>query len=234
MLQGAAADCNSAGETHAWFDSRVAHHFPQDRPTGRPVPLLDEVTALVEWPVPVAGSFEEKFLEVPHEALILTMKKNQKYFHLLDSNGKLLPHFITISNIESSNPLVIRDGNERVIRPRLADAMFFWEEDQKVKLENNLETLKNVIYQAKLGSSFEKVERFTQIARALAVHPRLLLADEPTGNLDSATGEEILSLFQELNAAGKTILMVTHNADIAQYAGRTIRLKDGRLEEISR
>ncbi|MEJ2321343.1 MAG: glycine--tRNA ligase subunit beta, partial [Gammaproteobacteria bacterium] len=130
--------------------------------------LLDEVTALVEWPVPVAGSFEEKFLEVPHEALILTMKKNQKYFHLLDADGRLLPHFITISNIESTNPLVIRDGNERVIRPRLADAMFFWEQDGKKTLEERIESLRTVVFQNRLGTLHDKSERVAALALAIA------------------------------------------------------------------
>ena len=130
--------------------------------------LLDEVTALVEWPVPVAGSFEEKYLEVPHEALILTMKKNQKYFHLLDSSGRLLPYFITISNIESSNPLVIRDGNERVIRPRLADAMFFWQQDGRKTLEARIESLKSVVFQNRLGTLHDKSERVAALALAIA------------------------------------------------------------------
>jgi len=86
--------------------------------------LLDEVTALVEWPVPITAGFEEKYLDVPNEALIYTMKKNQKYFPVLNDKGDLMNNFITIANIESTNPDVIRDGNERVVRPRLADAMF--------------------------------------------------------------------------------------------------------------
>jgi len=130
--------------------------------------LLDEVTALVEWPQPIAASFEERFLEVPHEALILTMKKNQKYFHLLDASGRLMNHFITIANIESPTPEVIKEGNERVIRPRLSDAMFFWEQDGKQSLEDHIESLKSVVFQQKLGSMYEKSERVAGLAAEIA------------------------------------------------------------------
>ncbi len=130
--------------------------------------LLDEVTALVEWPSPIVGSFEERFLEVPHEALILSMKKNQKYFHLLDESGALLPHFITISNIESSNPTAISTGNERVIRPRLADAQFFWQQDGKKRLEDHLPSLEKVVFQKQLGSVAEKSERVASLAGTIA------------------------------------------------------------------
>ncbi len=128
--------------------------------------LLDEVTALVEWPVALAGGFEEKFLEVPHETLITTMQDNQKYFAVFDENGRLLPHFITIANIESRNPAVVIEGNERVIRPRFADAVFFWEQDQKQKLADRIESLKSILFQQKLGTLYDKSQR----VRALAAH----------------------------------------------------------------
>ncbi len=130
--------------------------------------LLDEVTALVEWPVAIGGSFEQRFLAVPHEALILTMKKNQKYFHLLDDAGKLLPHFITIANINSTNPAVIRAGNERVVRPRLSDAMFFWEQDGKSPLAARMDSLAQVVFQQQLGSMADKSARVAQLAQAIA------------------------------------------------------------------
>ena len=130
--------------------------------------LLDEVTALVEWPVPIAAGFEERFLEVPHEALILTMKKNQKYFHLVDSDGNLMNHFITIANVDSSNPDVIKAGNERVVRPRLADAMFFWQQDGKKRLEDHIESLKSVVFQQKLGSIYDKSTRVSALAGFIA------------------------------------------------------------------
>jgi glycyl-tRNA synthetase beta chain len=139
--------------------------------------LLDEVTALVEWPVPISAGFEERFLEVPHEALILTMKKNQKYFHLLDPEGRLVNHFITIANIDSPRPEVIKEGNERVVRPRLSDAMFFWEQDGKHRLESYVDALKSVVFQQKLGSMYEKSERVARlagyIARAIGGDPEL-------------------------------------------------------------
>ena len=130
--------------------------------------LLEEVTYLLEDPTPLCGTFEEKYLQLPRELLVTSMREHQRYFTIEDVQGKLLNKFITVSNTRPEDEQVVVQGNEKVIRARLADAMFFWEEDQKIKLESNLETLKNVIYQAKLGSSFEKVERFTQIARGLA------------------------------------------------------------------
>ncbi|MDH5572366.1 MAG: glycine--tRNA ligase subunit beta [Gammaproteobacteria bacterium] len=130
--------------------------------------LLDEVTSMVEWPVAVSGNFEERFLDVPSEALILTMATNQKYFHLFDNKGKLLPHFITISNIESKNPLMVSEGNERVIRPRFSDAEFFWNQDRKTRLDKRLESLKHVIFQKKLGSIYDKTKRVMQVASYIA------------------------------------------------------------------
>ncbi|RUM94589.1 MAG: glycine--tRNA ligase subunit beta [Thiothrix sp.] len=132
------------------------------------VDLLDEVTALVEWPVALAGRFEEKFLEVPHEALISTMEDNQKYFSVVDGKGDLLPHFITVANIESSDPGKIIEGNERVIRPRFADAAFFWEQDRKQTLESRIESLKSVTFQKKLGSLHDKSERVRMLASEIA------------------------------------------------------------------
>ncbi len=130
--------------------------------------LLDEVTALVEWPVAILGNFEERFLEVPPECLISTMKSNQKYFHLLDKDGKLLPHFITISNIESSDPDKVREGNERVVRPRLSDADFFWNQDRSKRLEDHIERLKSILFQKKLGTLYDKTARVTYLAGIIA------------------------------------------------------------------
>ncbi|PLX78517.1 MAG: glycine--tRNA ligase subunit beta [Desulfuromonas sp.] len=130
--------------------------------------LLEEVTYLVEDPTPLCGTFEEKYLQLPRELLVTSMREHQRYFTIEDAAGKLLNKFITVSNTRADDPQVVIKGNERVIRARLSDAMFFWEEDQKVKLESHLDDLKNVIYQAKLGTSFEKVERFTRIAVGLA------------------------------------------------------------------
>lgn len=130
--------------------------------------LLDEVSYLVEDATPLCGSFEEKYLALPRELLITTMREHQRYFTLADGNGKLLPRFITISNTRAEDPSVVVRGNERVLRARLSDAMFFYSEDQKVKLESRLEALKSVVYQAKLGTSYEKVMRFRELAKGLA------------------------------------------------------------------
>ncbi len=130
--------------------------------------LLDEVTSMVEWPRAVVGNFETRFLEVPAEALITTMKSNQKYFHVVDTAGKLMPHFITISNIASKNVDSVRDGNERVIRPRLADADFFWNQDRKRALSTRLDSLASVVFQNKLGTLLDKSKRIEGLAAELA------------------------------------------------------------------
>ncbi len=133
-----------------------------------PAALLDEVTGLVEYPVPLVCSFEECFLHVPQEALISTMQDNQKYFCLVDAKGKLLPRFITVANIQSSNPKFIVEGNEKVVRPRLTDAEFFFKQDQKTKLESRNERLKTVVFQAQLGTVYEKAERISELAAFIA------------------------------------------------------------------
>jgi glycyl-tRNA synthetase beta chain len=133
-----------------------------------PEELLDEVTGLVEWPVPVAGRFEERFLDVPQEALISTMQDNQKYFALVDANGKLMPNFITVANIESRDVAQISTGNERVIRPRFSDAEFFWTQDKKTSLESRREQLKKMVFQQKLGTLYDKSERVALLAADIA------------------------------------------------------------------
>ena len=130
--------------------------------------LLDEVTALNEWPIAVAGEFDAQFLSVPSEALIKTMQDNQKYFPVTDKNGKLKNYFITISNIDSRSPQKVKAGNERVVRPRLTDAKFFWEQDQKKPLEEFGRALDNVVFQKKLGSIGEKTRRVMVLSGSLA------------------------------------------------------------------
>jgi glycyl-tRNA synthetase beta chain len=130
--------------------------------------LLDEVTGLVEWPVALTGSFEQRFLDVPQEALISSMKEHQKYFHVIDGEGKLLPHFITVSNIESTDPAQVIAGNERVIRPRLSDAAFFYETDCKTSLADRLPALEAIVFQQKLGSLHDKSQRVAKLAASLA------------------------------------------------------------------
>ena len=137
--------------------------------------LLDEVTALVELPNVLLGQFEQEFLEVPQECLILTMKANQKYFPLLDANGKLTNKFLIVSNIKPADPSKVIGGNERVVRPRLADAKFFYDQDRKKTLESRLDGLDKVVYHNKLGSQGERNARVVAIAKAIAeqINPSL-------------------------------------------------------------
>jgi glycyl-tRNA synthetase beta chain len=129
--------------------------------------LLDEVTALVERPNVLVGQFEAEFLEVPQECLILTMKANQKYFPLLDAQGKLTNRFLVVSNISPADPSAVIGGNERVVRPRLADAKFFFDQDRKKTLESRVAGLDKVVYHGKLGSQGERTQRVQAIARAI-------------------------------------------------------------------
>ncbi|VTX92607.1 glycine--tRNA ligase subunit beta [Acinetobacter ursingii] len=133
-----------------------------------PADLLDEVTALVEWPVALRASFEERFLAVPQEALITTMQDNQKYFCLVNAEGKLQPYFITISNIESKDPTQIIEGNEKVVRPRLSDAEFFFLQDQKQPLASRKDKLANMVFQAELGTLWDKSQRIAKLATQIA------------------------------------------------------------------
>ena len=130
--------------------------------------LLDEVTAMVEWPVALLGDFDREFLDIPPEVLISAMKGHQKYFHVVDDDGNMLPHFITVANIESRDITVVREGNERVIRPRLSDARFFWEQDRKLPLAERLEGLRQVVFQNRLGSLYDKVVRMRTLAGLIA------------------------------------------------------------------
>jgi glycyl-tRNA synthetase beta chain len=130
--------------------------------------LLDEVTALVEWPVAISGNFDPRYLAVPAEALISSMQDHQKYFPVVDRQGKLLPHFITVANIASKDPEQIRIGNERVIRPRLEDAVFFWNQDRKQSLHSRVAQLHGMAFQKGLGSLGDKQERIARIATSLA------------------------------------------------------------------
>lgn len=133
-----------------------------------PADLLDEVTALVEWPVALRASFEERFLAVPQEALISTMQDNQKYFCLVNEAGKLQPYFITVSNIDSKDPSQIIEGNEKVVRPRLSDAEFFFVQDQKQPLASRQTKLANMVFQAQLGTLWDKSERIATLASEIA------------------------------------------------------------------
>ncbi|MGB0732143.1 MAG: glycine--tRNA ligase subunit beta [Pontibacterium sp.] len=182
--------------------------------------LLDEVTALNEWPVALTGRFEDRFLEVPAQALISSMKEHQKYFHHEDADGKLLPYFTTISNIVSKDPAQVIAGNEKVIRPRLADAAFFFETDKKKTLESRIDSLKTIVFQKDLGTLHEKAERIASLAKVIA---------EKTGN----------SVEQAERAAmlAKTDLMtdmVYEFTDLQGLMGYHYALNDGEDEAVAK
>ena len=181
--------------------------------------LLDEVTALVEWPAPITGTFEERFLKVPQEALIATMQSNQKYFPLLDGDGRLMARFITVANIATPRPDLVREGNERVIRPRFADAMFFWQQDGKKRLEDHVDSLRHVVFQNQLGSLFEKSERVA----ALAAH----IAGEIGGDAALAKRAGMLSRCDLMTA------MVYEFPDMQGTMGRYQAGRDGEPEELA-
>ncbi len=181
--------------------------------------LLDEVTAMVEWPAAIAGDFEKRFLDVPAEALISTMKANQKYFHVVDANGKLLPHFITVANISSSNSEVVREGNERVIRPRLSDAEFFWIQDRKHRLDSHIERLKSILFQKQLGTLYDKVGRVAGLAGDIA--------DSLGANREWAERAAWLAKCDLMTE------MVYEFPELQGIMGRYYALHDGEVEEVA-
>ena len=181
--------------------------------------LLDEVTSLVEYPIALTGEFDSEFLKVPPEALILAMKTHQKCFHMNDAEGNLLPKFITVSNIRSKDPLQVVKGNERVIRPRLADAKFFFETDKQLSLESRLEGLKNLVFQNKLGSIHDKVERVAKISKSIAKSLSI-----------SETNCERASLLSKCDLLTD---MVREFADLQGIIGCHYAKHDGESEEIS-
>ena len=130
--------------------------------------LLDEVTALVEWPVPVVGRFEQRFLTLPREVIIATIQDHQRYFAVEGTDGRLTGDFVTVSNIQSRNPALVREGNERVVRPRLSDAAFFWEQDRAITLEAHAAKLGEMTFQTRLGSYADKNRRIMAIALLIA------------------------------------------------------------------
>ena len=181
--------------------------------------LLDEVAALNEWPVPLMGKFDEHFLSIPAQALISSMKEHQKYFHVLDAKDQLLPAFITVANIESTDPAQVIDGNERVIRPRLADAAFFYENDKKTTLESRRSSLKNIVFQADLGSVYDKTQRVAAIAE--------YLADKMGGQPNLARRAA------ELSKSDLVTDMVGEFDDLQGDMGRDYALNDGEDKEVA-
>lgn len=186
--------------------------------------LLDEVTSLVEWPVALTGQFEERFLAVPAEALIASMKEHQKYFHVVDANGKLKNNFITVANIQSKDPSQIIDGNERVIRPRLSDAAFFFETDKKTTLASLRDRLKTIVFQAQLGTIYDKTERVAGLARFIA---EKLIAGKL--NADAASAERAAQLCK----SDLVTNMVGEFDDMQGIAGYYYAMNDGENAEVA-
>lgn len=181
--------------------------------------LLDEVTGIVEWPVALSGQFDAEFLQVPAEALVSSMKEHQKYFHLVDSNNILLPYFITIANLVSKDPGQVISGNERVIRPRLADAAFFFETDKKTSLTSQREKLKQVVFQDKLGSVYQKTQRIEHLANFICKK----LGVAPTDVRRTA----------QLCKSDLVSSMVYEFADMQGIAGYHYALNDGESKEVA-
>ena len=181
--------------------------------------LLDEVSALNEWPVPLMGRFDEHFLQVPAQALISSMKEHQKYFHLVDAQGQLMSAFITVANIESRDPSQVINGNERVIRPRLADAAFFYTNDKNSSLKSRRESLKQVVFQVALGSVYDKTQRVAALAETLC----------------SYTGAEpaMARRAAQLSKSDLVTDMVGEFDDLQGIMGRDYALNDGEPEEVA-
>lgn len=180
--------------------------------------LLDEVTGLVEYPVALTGKFEELFLQVPAEALILAMKSHQKCFYLLDNDENLLPYFVTVSNIRSNDPSQVIEGNERVIRPRLADAQFFYETDKQSSLESRLDQLKKVVFQEKLGTVYDRSLRVASLARFIAANT----------SEDEAQSERAAML----SKCDLVTNMVGEFADLQGLMGSYYAINDGEAEPV--
>jgi glycyl-tRNA synthetase beta chain len=181
--------------------------------------LLDEVNSLVEWPTVYVCQFEPEFLAVPQECLILTMKTNQKYFPLFDANGKLKSQFLIVSNMELTDPSKVIQGNERVVRPRLADARFFFETDKKTKLEARVPELAKVVYHNQLGTTGERIERLSKLAGDIAA----LIGADVAKAKRAAT----------LAKADLVTLMVGEFPELQGTMGRYYALNDGEATDVA-
>lgn len=181
--------------------------------------LLEEIAALNEFPVPITGSFDTRYLALPDEVLITTMQINQKYFPVKNTQGELLAHFITFSNIESKNPISIQQGNERVVMPRLADAEFFWNQDRKLRLEERMDQLTNIVFQKKLGSLADKslrVEKLAEfIANSIGIDPDQVIRAAKLAKTDLVTN------------------MVEEFGSLQGLMGRYYALADGESAEVA-
>ena len=181
--------------------------------------LLDEVAALNEWPVPLLGRFDKAFLSIPSEALISSMKEHQKYFHVVDRAGQLMPAFITVANISSKDPAQVIKGNERVIHPRLADAAFFYKNDAKISLEDRRNYLKNVVFQDKLGSVYDKTIRVAALSKKIA---KIIGGDEKLAERAALISKSDL-----------VTDMVGEFADLQGTMGRYYAIEDGEHPDVA-
>ncbi|GAB2728971.1 glycine--tRNA ligase subunit beta [Halomonas garicola] len=181
--------------------------------------LLREVAGLVEWPVALTGSFDERFLEVPAECLISSMQAHQKYFHLLDEHGRLKPLFITVANIESHDPDQVIAGNEKVIRPRLADAVFFYDTDRRRTLESRLPALDDMVFQHQLGTLADKARRSEAVAA--------FIAERIGGDEDHARRAARLAKCDLVTE------MVQEFAELQGIMGRYYAARDGEADEVA-
>jgi len=215
------------GKVIADFDERRQRVFrlateTAARAGGTPVydeALLDEVTALVEWPTAVAGHFDERFLGLPREVLVSTLQAHQRYFPVEGEDGSLLPRFVAISNLESLDPDKVREGNERVVRPRLSDAGFFWDTDRKRPLASRTPDLANVVFQKKLGTLADRSARVEQLAAQIA--ERLGLDSRHVARAATLAKCDLLTD------------MVGEFPDLQGVMGRYYALNDGEPEEVA-
>ena len=181
--------------------------------------LINEVAALNEWPVPLLGKFDKAFLSIPPEALISSMKEHQKYFHVVDKAGRLMPAFITVANISSKDPQKVIEGNERVIRPRLADAAFFYKNDAEISLEARRNSLKTVVFQDKLGSLYDKTTRVAALSKKIA---------------ERIGADQVLAERAALISKSDLITdMVGEFADLQGTMGRYYAIEDGEHPDVA-
>jgi glycyl-tRNA synthetase beta chain len=181
--------------------------------------LLDEVTALVEWPVPIAGRFEQRFLSLPREVVIATVQDHQRYFAVQGADGQLSGWFVTVSNIESRDPAKVREGNERVVRPRLSDAAFFWDQDRKISLDGHAARLSGVTFQTRLGTYADKTLRVRALAQLIG------------GRIDAGP---LVARAAELAKADLMTAMVGEFPELQGTMGRYYAQAQGEPEELAR
>jgi glycyl-tRNA synthetase beta chain len=196
--------------------------------------LLDEVTALVEWPVPIMGGFEARFLTLPREVVIATVQDHQRYFPLEELDGRLANRFITVSNLESRDPAKVREGNERVVRPRLSDAAFFWDQDCKLKLEAHAAKLAGVTFQAKLGNYADKTRRVAALAEAIGVQWGIGAGASAGAGAGAGAGGAALARAAVLSKADLMTAMVGEFPELQGTMGRYYAAAEGEPDEVSR